>query len=118
MPSFLLPLYVLGGSVDKLVSLRLSLQALLPTQSSDMFAHFLAITYTQVSETGLDVMVSSLFILHVFNTTHQLVAGDIMNLNVLGKHIIVLSSQKAASDLLEKKSAIYSSRPRYAVFEL
>ncbi|THH27405.1 hypothetical protein EUX98_g6781 [Antrodiella citrinella] len=38
--------------------------------------------------------------------------GDIIHLNVLGQNIIVLSSLEAINDLLEKRSAIYSSRPR------
>lgn len=44
--------------------------------------------------------------------------GDVIHLNVVGNHVVVLNSQAAASDLLEKKSAIYSSRGRHAVFEL
>jgi hypothetical protein len=38
-----------------------------------------------------------------------------MYLNVLGKSIVVLSSLKAARDLLEKKSANYSDRPRFVL---
>ncbi|KAI0092608.1 cytochrome P450 [Irpex rosettiformis] len=38
--------------------------------------------------------------------------GDIMSLQVLGQPIIILSSPKAANDLLDKRSAIYSDRPR------
>ncbi|KAH8104105.1 cytochrome P450 [Cristinia sonorae] len=38
--------------------------------------------------------------------------GDIIHLNVLGQSIVVLSSLEAINDLLEKRSAIYSSRPR------
>ena len=34
-----------------------------------------------------------------------------MHLEVLGQHIIVLDSMKAAMDLFERRSAIYSSRP-------
>ncbi|EKM54591.1 uncharacterized protein PHACADRAFT_210387 [Phanerochaete carnosa HHB-10118-sp] len=44
--------------------------------------------------------------------------GDVMYFNILGKHLVVLSSQEAASDLLEKRSAIYSSRPRSIVHEM
>ncbi|KAI0772408.1 O-methylsterigmatocystin oxidoreductase [Trametes elegans] len=38
--------------------------------------------------------------------------GDVFALHSLGRTIIVLSSREAASDLLEKRSAIYSDRPR------
>jgi cytochrome P450 len=34
-----------------------------------------------------------------------------MYLNALGQQMVILSSSKAAFDLLEKKSAIYSDRP-------
>ncbi|KAF7359221.1 hypothetical protein MSAN_01264200 [Mycena sanguinolenta] len=38
--------------------------------------------------------------------------SDILHLNVAGQSIIVLSSAKAANDLLEKKASIYSDRAR------
>ncbi|KAH9937809.1 cytochrome P450 [Epithele typhae] len=38
------------------------------------------------------------------------VYGDIMYLNLLGRHLIVLGSQEAAIDLLEKRSTNYSDR--------
>ncbi|KAG2056881.1 cytochrome P450 [Suillus hirtellus] len=37
--------------------------------------------------------------------------GDISHVEVLGRHIIVLNSVKAAIELLDKKSAVYSDRP-------
>ena len=37
-------------------------------------------------------------------------AGDVVHVNVLGQHLIFLNSEKAAIDLLEKRSAIYSDR--------
>ncbi|KAJ3545757.1 hypothetical protein NM688_g5589 [Phlebia brevispora] len=54
---------------------------------------------------------------------HQLrqwskVYGDVMHFNILGKPIIVLSSEQAATDLLDKRGAKYSDRPRFAPFEL
>ncbi|CEL54925.1 O-methylsterigmatocystin oxidoreductase OS=Aspergillus flavus GN=ordA PE=3 SV=2 [Rhizoctonia solani AG-1 IB] len=36
--------------------------------------------------------------------------SDIIFLNVFGQHMVVLNSSKAASDLLEKRSSIYSDR--------
>ena len=38
--------------------------------------------------------------------------GDVNYLEVLGKPLVVLNSYTACKDLLEKRSAIYSSRPR------
>jgi len=38
--------------------------------------------------------------------------GDVMHLSVFGAPVIVLNSVEAINDLMEKKSAIYSSRPR------
>ncbi|KAF8908618.1 cytochrome P450 [Gymnopilus junonius] len=37
---------------------------------------------------------------------------DVLHLNAAGTHIIVLGSHRAAVDLLEKRSSIYSGRPR------
>ncbi|KAF7422334.1 hypothetical protein PC9H_010490 [Pleurotus ostreatus] len=44
--------------------------------------------------------------------------GDVMHLEVLGNHLVVLDSREAAIDLLEKRSAIYSDRPFVRVFEI
>ncbi|KAI0748969.1 cytochrome P450 [Irpex lacteus] len=43
--------------------------------------------------------------------------GDVISLRVPGKTIIVLASEKAASDLLEKRSAIYSDRARLGYYD-
>lgn len=51
------------------------------------------------------------------NVAHR-AAGDVMCLKVPGKHIVVLSSQVAASDLLDKRSAIYSSRPDFILYKM
>ena len=37
--------------------------------------------------------------------------GDLMRLTVLGQPIYIISSYKIATDLLEKRSLIYSDRP-------
>ncbi|KAG0702312.1 cytochrome P450 [Suillus ampliporus] len=37
--------------------------------------------------------------------------GDISHISVLGQHIIVVNSVKAAMDMMDKKSTIYSDRP-------
>ena len=39
------------------------------------------------------------------------VKGDVNFISVLNKSILILNSFSAARDLLEKRSAIYSSRP-------
>ncbi|KAL4256194.1 cytochrome P450 family protein [Pleurotus pulmonarius] len=42
--------------------------------------------------------------------------GDIMHLRVLGRDLIVLNSVEAATELLEKRSALYSDRPNFTVY--
>ncbi|KAI0340696.1 cytochrome P450 [Trametopsis cervina] len=43
--------------------------------------------------------------------------GDVISLSVFGKTIVVLNSEKAASELLDQRSAIYSDRPSFPIFE-
>ncbi|KAI9439716.1 cytochrome P450 [Lactarius indigo] len=38
--------------------------------------------------------------------------SDILHLEILGMHLIILNSEKASNDLLEKRSSIYSDRPQ------
>ena len=40
-----------------------------------------------------------------------------MYLEVLGKPLLVLSSEKAATDLLDKRSLTYSDRPSFPIYE-
>ncbi|KAI0319683.1 cytochrome P450 [Amylostereum chailletii] len=44
--------------------------------------------------------------------------GDVMHLNAMGRSIIILNSQKAAADLLDRRAVLYSDRPRTPVFDL
>ncbi|KAH9926303.1 cytochrome P450 98A3 [Epithele typhae] len=44
--------------------------------------------------------------------------GDIMYMNILGKHTVVLKSYESARELLHKRSSIYSDRPRSIMGEL
>lgn len=44
-----------------------------------------------------------------------IITGDVISLTVLGKPLIILNSPKAAQDMLNKKSSIYSSRPHYTM---
>ncbi|THH10179.1 hypothetical protein EW146_g8452 [Bondarzewia mesenterica] len=41
--------------------------------------------------------------------------GDVVYLSALGQPIVVLNSQKAAADLLDRRASIYSDRPRNIV---
>ncbi|KAF8970100.1 cytochrome P450 [Flammula alnicola] len=43
--------------------------------------------------------------------------SDIIHLNVAGTSIIVLNSLKAAYDLMDKRSSIYSSRPKFTLIK-
>lgn len=38
--------------------------------------------------------------------------GDVVHVQAFGNHFVILNSAEAVDDLLEKKSAIYSDRPR------
>ena len=49
---------------------------------------------------------------------HVMYPGDVMHLKVLNQNIIILNSVKAASELLDKRGALYSDRPRFIVFEM
>ncbi|KAG7446882.1 cytochrome P450 [Guyanagaster necrorhizus] len=44
--------------------------------------------------------------------------GDVMQLRVPGRSIIILSSDKAATDLLEKRGLNYSSRPNFIIMDI
>jgi hypothetical protein len=37
--------------------------------------------------------------------------GDVVHVNMLGQHLIILNSIEAANELLDQRSAIYSDRP-------
>jgi hypothetical protein len=39
-----------------------------------------------------------------------MIETDILHLNMAGSHIIILNSAKAATELLEKRSAVFSDR--------
>lgn len=53
----------------------------------------------------------NLTLLHVFANFIS-IQGDVNYVTVVGQPIIVLNSYQAARDLLEKRSGIYSNRPR------
>lgn len=47
----------------------------------------------------------------------QTFIGDVFQLNVLGKPIVVINSEKAAVELMEKRSANYSDRAPMPLLE-
>jgi hypothetical protein len=42
--------------------------------------------------------------------------GDVIYLHCLGKKLLVLNSVEATQDLLDKRGATYSNRPRFVLF--
>jgi hypothetical protein len=40
------------------------------------------------------------------------ISGDIVHVNVLGQHIVILNSIEAATSLLHQKASVYTNRPR------
>ena len=48
--------------------------------------------------------------LHLVPVNWPLAGSDIVYANVMGSHIVILNSIKAANELLEKRSSIYSDR--------
>lgn len=46
------------------------------------------------------------------------ILGDILYLELPGQSIVVLDSLQAAEDLLDMRSAIYSDRPKFRLYEL
>ena len=46
-----------------------------------------------------------------------IITGDVFSLQVLGKTIVVVNSEKAANELFEKRSAIYSDRARMGYYD-
>jgi hypothetical protein len=46
----------------------------------------------------------------IAETHRRCLGSDILHLEFFGTHLVVLNSEKAATDLLEKRSSIYSDR--------
>lgn len=44
--------------------------------------------------------------------------SDVVHIKVLGQHMICLNSLQAATDLLDRRGAKYSDRPRFTLFEV
>ena len=41
--------------------------------------------------------------------------GDVVHIKIFGQPLVILNSLKAARDLLDKRSSIYSDRPRFVL---
>ncbi|KZV76225.1 cytochrome P450 [Peniophora sp. CONT] len=66
--------------------------------------------------TGYPILGSALKLLDaswLFNECSK--HGDVVYLNVAGQPTLILNTQKAAADLLERRAAAYSGRPRFIV---
>ena len=57
------------------------------------------------------VQVQQYCVSHLPNITYS-AGSDVVYMKALGSHLLVLNSFEAARDLLDKKGALYSSRPR------
>lgn len=44
--------------------------------------------------------------------------SDVVHIKVLGQHMICLNSLQASTDLLDRRGAKYSDRPRFTLFEV
>ena len=42
-------------------------------------------------------------------------AGDVLHIHVFGHSLVILNSLQAARELLDKRSSIYSDRPRFVL---
>jgi cytochrome P450 len=56
--------------------------------------------------------IPALFLYKHFKLVGDQLGSDIVHVSVLGYHLIVLNSKAVVDDLLDKRSAIYSGRPR------
>jgi hypothetical protein len=75
------------------------------------------LTYTEWAKTYGTKLYSSRF--HVdARLRPPVVAGDLVYTQLLGKHIVIVSSEKIAKDLLEYRSKNYSDRPFLVTNEL
>ena len=56
-----------------------------------------------------------LFCVNEILVLNRICEGDLIYVSVLGRPMIIVNSAQAARDLMEKKGAIYSSRPRMEI---
>jgi hypothetical protein len=57
-------------------------------------------------------VISDPFLAHLLMQSRP---GDVIYLNAAGQSIIVINSQKAAVELLDRRAMIYSDRPRNVI---
>ncbi len=55
----------------------------------------------------------TLYTLNACKTLLTHPTGELMYLSAFGQGVLVINSQRVAVDLLEKRSHVYSDRPRY-----
>ncbi|TDZ27794.1 Cytochrome P450 monooxygenase COX2 [Colletotrichum spinosum] len=55
---------------------------------------------------------------HAYASWSKGYGSDVLCFNVLGQYVVVLNSVRAAVDLLDRRGANYSDRPRFVLFEL
>lgn len=73
----------------------------LPTESSWIY-------YAQLKEKYGEIILKGVYL--VLQLTHT--TGDVIHLSALGQPLLILGSYQAAYDLLNRRAAIYSDRPR------
>ena len=61
---------------------------------------------------GKDLWYSEGQLKYVMFFTLNILLGDVIHLSALGDHVVYVNSFAAATELLEKRSSIYSARPR------
>lgn len=49
---------------------------------------------------------------HVVGAGHNDVTGEIVHVKVFDKHIMILNTVEAMNEIFDKRSALYSDRPR------
>ncbi|KAJ7620481.1 cytochrome P450 [Mycena polygramma] len=98
------PIAFVGGLLFLLLRKRRNTSMLPPGPRGDpLIGHLLRLPST---DSGL--------VFHQWSKTY----GDVMHLEILGRHMIILGSCQAAVDLLDKRGAIYSDRPTFTLYEL
>jgi len=63
-------------------------------------------------------MVRRVYLISQNPFTNSATIGDMVYLEALGQPFLLLNSLKRSTDLLDKRSAVYSDRPTLPVFEL
>jgi len=67
---------------------------------------------------GSDIKVRSFHFRKVIDDLIGLLLGSILHAEAAGNHIVILNRVKDAKELLERRSQIYSNRPRIPMAEM